>query len=168
MVRSPRFTPQSFAIFLSFAMAATAHASNTNIVLYASKATVRAGTWAVKADSSAAGGYTIENPNLGAAKLSAPLASPKNYFEIKFPAYAGQPYHLWIRSKSLNNSVTNDSVYVQFSDSVTDTGASIDRIGTGAAEAVVLQACTGAVEAGWGWVGNGRGGVGGGVLLLNT
>jgi len=168
MVRSPKFLPHSFAILITVAIAATVHASNTNIVLYASKATVRAGTWAVKADSTAAGGYTIENPNLGAAKLTTPLASPKNYFEIKFPAYAGQPYHLWIRSKSLNNSVRNDSVYVQFSDSVTDTGASIDRIGTGAAEAVVLQACTGAVEAGWGWSDNGWCGSGKSIYFQST
>jgi endonuclease/exonuclease/phosphatase family metal-dependent hydrolase len=168
MVRSPKFMPYSFAIFLSLAMAATAHASNTNIVLYASKATVRAGTWAVKADSTAAGGYLIENPNAGAAKILAPLASPKNYFEIKFPAYAGQPYHLWIRSKSLNNGITNDSVYVQFSDSVKDTGASADRIGTTSGEAVVLQACTGAVEAGWGWSDNGWCGSGKAIYFQNT
>lgn len=160
--------PHSFAIFLTLAMAATTHASNTNIVLYASKATVRAGNWAVKADSTAAGGFLIENPNLGAAKLSAPLASPKNYFEIKFPAYAGQPYHLWIRSKSLNNAVSNDSVYVQFSDSVTDTGASVHRIGTASAEAVVLQACTGAVEAGWGWSDNGWCGAGKAIYFQTT
>lgn len=160
--------PHSFAISLSFAMAATAHASNTNIVLYASKATVRAGTWAVKADSTAAGGFLIENPNAGAAKVLTPLASPKNYFEIKFPAYAGQPYHLWIRSKSLNNSISNDSIYVQFSDSVTDTGASIDRIGTTSGEAVVLQACTGAVEAGWGWSDNGWCGSGKAIYFQST
>src|SRR5215468_1978700 len=168
MVHSPKFTPHFFAILLTLAMAATAHASNTNIVLYASKATVRAGTWAVKADSTAAGGYLIESPNLGAAKLLVPLASPKNYFEIKFPAYAGQPYHLWIRSKSLNNSVSNDSVYAQFSDSVTDTGSSIDRIGTASAEAVVLQACTGAVEAGWGWSDNGWCGSGKAIYFQST
>jgi endonuclease/exonuclease/phosphatase family metal-dependent hydrolase len=168
MVRSPKFMQHSFASFLIFAMAITAHASNTNIVLYASKAPVRAGTWAVKADPTAAGGYLIENPNAGAAKVLAPLASPKNYFEIKFPAYAGQPYHLWIRSKSLNNSVSNDSVYAQFSDSVTDTGVSIDRIGTGSAEAVVLQACTGAVEAGWGWSDNGWCGSGKAIYFQTT
>jgi endonuclease/exonuclease/phosphatase family metal-dependent hydrolase len=160
MVLSPKFMSYAFAILLSFALAATAHANSNDVVLYASKAPVRAGNWAVKADSTAAGGYLIANPDLGAAKLLVPLATPKNFFEIKFPAYAGQAYHLWIRSKSLNNSTSNDSVYVQFSDSVTVAGSAIDRIGTTSAETVVLQACTGALESGWGWSDNGWCGLG--------
>ena len=83
MVRSPKFMSHSFAIWLTFALAATAHANSNDVVLYASKAPVRAGTWAVKADSTAAGGFVIGNPNLGAAKLLTPLAKPQNYFEIK-------------------------------------------------------------------------------------
>jgi len=150
-----KFAALAFAIVLSFAMEATAQANSNDIVLYASKATVRAGTWAVKADSTAAGGFLIENPNLGAPKLMVPLATPVNFFEIKFPAYAGQPYHLWIRARSLNNSTNNDSVYVQFSDSVTQAGSAINRIGTTSGQAVVLQSCTGAPEAGWGWADNG-------------
>jgi len=150
-----KFAALAFAILLSFAMEATAQANSNDIVLYASKATVRAGTWAVKADSTAAGGFLIENPNLGAPKLLVPLATPLNFFEIKFPAYADQPYHLWIRARSLNNSTNNDSVYVQFSDSVTQSGSAIDRIGTSSGQAVVLQSCTGAPEAGWGWTDNG-------------
>src|SRR5882672_2568023 len=143
MVHFPRLLrSHSFAILLSFAMVATAHANSNDVVLYASKAPVRAGTWAVKADANAAGGFLIGTPDLGVGKLLAPLAKPVNYFEIKFPAYAGVPYHLWVRSKALNNATGNDSAYVQFSDSVTEAGAAVDRIGTASAETVVLQACT--------------------------
>ena len=155
MAHWTKFMSYSFAIVLSSALAAAAQANSNDVVLYASKAPVRAGTWAVMADSTAAGGYLIRNPDVGAAKVLVPLAKPLNYFEITFPAYAGLQYHLWIRSKSLNNSTTNDSVYVQFSDSVNDAGSAIDRIGTTSAEAVVLQACTGAPESGWGWSDNG-------------
>ena len=109
MARLPKFMSYLFAFLLSFALAATAQANSNDVVLYASKAPVRAGTWAVQADSTAAAGYLIQNPDLGAAKLLVPLAKPLNYFEISFPAYAGLPYHLWIRSKSLNNSASNDS-----------------------------------------------------------
>jgi endonuclease/exonuclease/phosphatase family metal-dependent hydrolase len=168
MVLSPKFMSYAFAILLSFALAATAHANSNDVVVYASKAPVRAGNWAVKADSTAAGGYLIANPDLGATKLLVPLATPKNFFEIKFPAYAGQAYHLWIRSKSLNNSTSNDSVYVQFSDSVSASGSAIDRIGTTSAEAVVLQACTGAQEAGWGWSDNGWCGSGKAMYFQTT
>jgi PKD repeat protein len=168
MVHPPKFISLSFAMLLSFALAATAHANSNDVVLYASKAPVRAGTWAVKADSTAAGGFLIENPDLGVPKLLVPLAKPQNFFEIKFPAYAGQPYHLWIRARSLNNSTANDSVYVQFSDSVTQAGSTIDRIGTTSAEAVVLQACTGAQEMGWGWSDNGWCGLGKPIYFQNT
>lgn len=160
MADLPKFMSYLFATLLSFALAATAQANSNDVVLYASKAPVRAGTWVVTADSTAAGGYLIQNPDAGAAKLLVPLAKPVNYFEITFPAYAGLPYHLWIRSKSLNNATSNDSVYVQFSDSVNDAGSAIDRTGTTAAETVVLQACTGAPESGWGWSDNGWCGAG--------
>ncbi len=102
-----------------------AHASSSDVVLYASKAPVKSGTWAVVADSSAAGGYAIGNPNLGAAKITTPLAAPKNYFQLTFPAYSGKAYHLWIRARSLNNATSNDSVYVQFSDSVNSSNLSL-------------------------------------------
>jgi PKD repeat protein len=143
-------------------------ATSSDVVLYASTAPVRAGTWAVVADSTAAGGFAISNPNLGAAKLTTPLASPKNYFEMTFPAYSGQPYHLWIRGKSLNNSYRHDSVYVQFSDSVTSGGAAVDRIGTTSGAAVSLQQCNGAAELGWGWTDNGWCGLGANVFFSTT
>jgi len=160
MVLSPKFMSYAFAILLSFAWVANAHANSNDVVLYASKAPVRAGTWAVKADATAAGGFLIGTPDLGAPKVLAPRAQPANYFEIKFPAYAGLPYHLWIRSKSLNNATSNDSVYVQFSDSVTAAGTATARIGTTSAETVVLQACNGAAESAWGWSDNGWCGAG--------
>lgn len=146
----------------------SAQASSNDIVLYASKATVRAGTWGVIADRTAAGGYLIANPNTGAKKIKVPLANPANYFEITFPAYSGQQYHLWVRAKSLGNSTSHDSVFFQFSDSVTSSGAAVDRIGTTSGNAVVLQACKGAPENGWGWTDNGWCRLGQPVLFQNT
>jgi hypothetical protein len=61
----------------------------------------------------------MSNPDAGAAKLTTPLASPSNYFELTFQADAGVAYHLWMRGKAVNNYWGNDSVYVQYSDSVT-------------------------------------------------
>jgi PKD repeat protein len=127
-----------------------ARAADNDIVLYASTAPVRSGTWAVVSDSTAAGGYAVTTP-VSAIKISTALASPVNYFELTFPAYSSQAYHLWIRGKAANNSYTHDSAFVQFSDSVTSTGTAIDRIGSTSAAAVVLQGCTGNPEQGWGW-----------------
>ena len=156
------------AVWLISGFAVFAHGSSSDIVLYAAKAPVRKGTWAVVADSTAAGGKAIANPNLGAPKLTAPLAKPANYFELTFPAYSAKAYHLWIRGKAAGNSTNNDSVYVQFSDSVTSAGSAIHRIGTTSGATVMLQACTTAIDHGWGWTDNGWCGLGANVFFKAT
>lgn len=150
------------------ALSPTLAQASTDIVLHAAKAPVRAGTWAVVADSTAADGFAMANPNLGAPEVKIPVANPTNYFQMTFPAYSGTAYHLWIRGKAANNSYTNDSVYVQFSDSVTSGGAAVDRIGTTSAAAVVLQKCTGALEQGWGWADNGWCGLAANIQFSTT
>lgn len=147
--------------------AVSAHAANANVVLYASKAPVRAGSWAIVSDSTAAGGAAIAT-KVSATKVATPLASPANYFQMTFPASSGQAYHLWVRGKAANNSYSHDSAYIQFSDSVTSTGAATDRIGTASAAAVVLQGCTGNAEQGWGWEDNGWCGTGTNVHFQTT
>src|SRR6185437_8995453 len=132
----------------------SAQAADTNVVLYASKAPVRAGSWKVVPDPTAAGGSAITTP-VSTTKIATPLASPANYFQMTFPANGGESYHLWIRGKAASNSYNHDSVYVQFSDSITSSGAATQRIGTASATAVVLQGCTGNPEQGWGWEDNG-------------
>jgi hypothetical protein len=47
------------------------------------------------------------------------LTPVAHYFELTFQADAGVAYHLWMRGKAVNNYWGNDSVYVQYSDSVT-------------------------------------------------
>lgn len=109
------------------------------------------GRWALVNDASAADGITLENADLGDAKITTPLASPVSYVEATFHVAAGVPYHLWLRMRANGDSYTNDSVYVQFSGSTTSTGTAAYRIGTTQAFGVVLQEGTGAPESGWGW-----------------
>jgi PKD repeat protein len=166
---------RSFPIFLPAVLVAvcvvmpaiSAHAANTNVVLYASKAPVRAGSWVIVADPTAAGGSAMTT-RVSTARVASPLASPANYFQMTFPASSGQAYHLWIRGKAANNSYSHDSAYVQFSDSISSTGAAVDRIGTTSAAAVVLQGCTGSPEQGWGWEDNGWCGTGTNVHFQST
>ena len=127
------------------------------IVLYASRAKPIAGTWRVVPDGTAAGGARIEHPDAGAEKLITPLADPADYFELTFTAKANVAYRLWLRSRALNDSYANDSVFVQFSGSVTNTGTAVSRIGTTAAERISLEDCSGCGVAGWGWQDNGYG-----------
>lgn len=147
--------------------AVSAQAADNDVVLYASKAPVRAGSWVVISDSTAAGGSAMTTP-VSATKISTAQASPANYFQMTFPANGAQSYHLWIRGKAANNSYSHDSVFVQFSDSVSSSGAAVDRIGSTSAAAVVLQGCTGNPEKGWGWEDNGWCGTGTNIRFKTT
>src|SRR6185295_9738683 len=113
-----------------------------DIVLYAAEAPVAA-NWSVVADATAAGGSRLQNPNAGAGKLAAASAAPTAYFELTFDARAGRGYHLWIRAQASSNDATNDSVFVQFDNSVDANGAPAYRIGTTNAVVYNLEECSG-------------------------
>jgi endonuclease/exonuclease/phosphatase family metal-dependent hydrolase len=130
---------------------------SSNIVLYASEAPVLAGNWTVAADTTAAGGARLQNADAAAPKVTAAALSPVHYFEMPFDAEAGKSYRLWLRGKALKNSWANDSVFVQFSDSVDANGAAVSRIGTTSSTTVNLEDCAGCGIAGWGWQDNGYG-----------
>jgi hypothetical protein len=127
------------------------------IVLYASAATLRVGAWQVEADATAAGGSKIRQANLGAAKITVAAAEPANYFELTFTAEAGRGYRLWARGKADSNAWANDSVFVQFNQSVTSSGVAAWRIGTSTAAEINLEDCSGCGVSGWGWQDNGYG-----------
>lgn len=139
------------------------------VVLYASQATRIAGAWRLETDSTAAGGQRLHHPDAGAAKVTTASAPPANYFEQTFNAEAGVPYRLWIRGRADRNYWANDSVFVQFSASVTSTGAATMRIGSTSAAEVNLEDCIGCGVSGWGWQDNGYGaGVLGPVIYFAT
>jgi endo-1,3-1,4-beta-glycanase ExoK len=135
-------------------IAIDANASSSDVVLYASRARVRAGSWTVIADPTAAGRHAMTTPDRGAPAIKTPLVHPRSYFELTFPATAGKPYHLWIRGKAGNNSRNNDSAYFQFSDTVSRTGSALYRIGTTSAAAINLRPCPVQPDHGWGWTNN--------------
>jgi hypothetical protein len=118
------------------------------------------GAWSIVADSSAAGGKRVSNPDASAAKLAAPLPSPADYFDLEFEAKAGVAYRLWIRGRADADFWGNDSAYIQFSGSVTGTGSPTWRIGTTSATTYTLENCIGCGLRGWGWNDNSYEGVG--------
>jgi PLD-like domain len=127
------------------------------VVLYAGDATKVVGSWLVENDTTAAGGRHIRNPNAGVAKIVTPLANPASYFELTFTAEAGKPYRLWLRGKAEGNSWSNDSVHVQFSSAVNQSGTAVYRIGTATSTEFNLESCSGCGLSGWGWEDNGWG-----------
>lgn len=154
------------SVSLLIAMAQT---GATDIVLYASEATVKTSQWQVISDSTAAGGACLSNSDLGATKVTTAFASPASYFEMTFTAQTGTAYRLWIRGKAASNSPYNDSVYAQFSGSVDSTGNPIYRIGTTSGAAVNIEDCSGCGLSGWGWQDNGWGiGVNGPLIYFQA
>ena len=128
-----------------------------DVVLWASEAPVRVGAWSAVSDGTAAGGSRIANPDANAPKKTTALANPTDYFEMTFNAQAGTDYRLWIRSKAQADFWGNDSVFVQFSDSVNGSGSPVFRIGTTGATEMNLEDCSGCGLQGWGWQDNGWG-----------
>jgi len=143
----------------------------SNVVIWASdvpSSNVH-GSWTKETNNSAAGQVALRHPDQGAAKLLAPLASPTNYFDVNFPAVAGQPYRLWIRGRADGDYWGNDSVYAQFSGSLDSSGTSNYRIGTTDGLVVNLEDCSGCGLQGWGWQDDGWGiGVYGPLIYFST
>ena len=100
--------------------------------------------------------------------MATPAADPPSYVELEFLAEANVPYHLWMRMKADNDSYQNDSVWVQFSDSIDGGGNPLWRIGSTDATSVVLEDCSGCGEQGWGWNDNGYGTAGRPVMFATS
>ena len=127
------------------------------IVMYARDVTATQGNWRLEQDPSAALGRRLRNPDGGAAKVTAASATPGDYVEFRFNAEAGVNYHLWMRGRADGDHWANDSVFVQFSDSVDAAGAPTWRIASTSATVVNLEDGTNAGVKGWGWQDNGYG-----------
>jgi glucose/arabinose dehydrogenase len=128
-----------------------------DVVLYAADGTRVAGGWQLVADTTAAGGLRMSEPDGGAPKLVTALAAPTSFFELTFNAEAGRAYRLWVRGKAVGNHFANDSAHIQFSGSVTSAGLATYRIGSTSSTAFVLEDCSGCGLSGWGWADNGYG-----------
>jgi hypothetical protein len=110
------------------------------------------GAWTPIADSTAAAGIKLSDPDAGAATIDAPNAAPTDYFDATFEAAGATRYRLWLRMHAIDNSKWNDSVYVQFSDSTDSSGNAIYRMNTTGGLLVNLATdSTGSSDQGWGW-----------------
>jgi len=139
--------------------ATDASSPGEDVVLWAADARITA-DWTPVADASAAGGKRLQNPNAGVAKQGTALSSPTKYFELTFNALSGRGYRLWIRGKAISNNFANDSVHVQFDNSLNAAGLVDYRIGTTNGVVYNLEECSGCGLSAWGWEDNGWGTVG--------
>jgi Beta-propeller repeat len=152
----PETGGDSTVVLPRMAVPPTAECTAGEVVMYTGSPERQNG-WNAVADATAAGGVRLFNPDAGAPKLLKALAMPANAFDLDFTADAQTDYRLWLRGIALNNFWGNDSVFVQFSDSVDGSGAATWRMGTTSATAVNLEDCSGCGLKGWGWQDNGWG-----------
>ena len=67
---------------------------------------------------------------------------------------SGVAYRVWIRMRAQDNSSSNDSVHMQFSDAVMGAGSTTRTMAIGStssAEFVLQDGPDGAPDSGWGW-----------------
>jgi len=135
--------------------------SDPTIVLWAAHVPpsgIVGAAWQMLTDGSAAGGSGLWNPDGAQPKIAPALAAPASYVEMTFNATAGIPYHLWVRLRAQNDSFSNDSVHVQFNDSVDASGNATMQFGsTSSAEVVLQNGSSGSANQSWGWADNGWG-----------
>jgi endonuclease/exonuclease/phosphatase family metal-dependent hydrolase len=129
----------------------SAQSQSGDVVILSSDVTTVEGNWARLGSSSGAGSAKMTSADRGWSSVDQPLASPSDYFEATFTAQAYVPYRVWLRLRATGNSKWNDSVWVQFSDSVGAGGAATYRIGTTSGLLVNLEDCSGCGVAEWGW-----------------
>jgi hypothetical protein len=145
---------------------------NPTIVLWpahAAPGSIVGGAWQMMTDGTAAGGSAAWNPDASQPKISPALASPASYMQLTFTANAGVPYHLWVRLRAQNNALANDSVHIQFNDSVDAGGAPAMQVGTSSSAEVILQnGPTGGANQSWGWADNGWGVAGATIYFATT
>lgn len=151
------FAPALLLLALVSASDLSAQSSSTDVVLRPGRAAAVNGGWSIVSDPGAAEGVAVRHPDAGGAKNSRALAQPVHYFEVTFQADAQVPYRVWLRSKAQNDFWGNDSVFLQFSGSLDDTGVAAYRIGTTSSLTVNLEDCLGCGLSGWGWQDTGWG-----------
>jgi PKD repeat protein len=130
--------------------------SSGDVVIYASDTAsiARRGSWVTASDSLSPGGIKLTTPDQNISTTNAPLATPQHYLDVTFSADAGKQYRVWLRLRARNNQKANDSVWVQFSDSLVN-GSAMYRMNSTSGLLVNLAttASASSLQA-WGWKNN--------------
>jgi hypothetical protein len=172
LASAPGLTKDDTRVLKRTAAPATASCTVGEVVVYPGVHSDGAGgadSWQSVSDSTAAGGARMFYPDHGAPKVVAPLANPPSWFEIDFAADANVDYRVWLRGKAQNDYWGNDSVWLQFGDSINPSGQPIWRTQTTSGTWAGLEDCSGCGMKNWGWQDNGYGtGVLGPVVRFAT
>lgn len=132
----------------------TPYLATGDMVLHAGVSPAITGSrWVVENSSVGASGKKIRNYNQNGTSSAtvAPAATPADYFELEFHPRTGKDYRVWVRGWADDNHYANDSVSIQFTNSVNASGQPIYRTGTTGAMIYSVEDCSGAGLSGWGW-----------------
>lgn len=149
--RGARVRTGILAAAVCLTLAPRASAASGDVVLYPTDATTIAGNWARVQSASGAGTTKMQSVDRGWSTVTAPLASPDDYFEASFTAPAYTKYHVWLRLRATDDSKYNDSVWVQFSDALNRGGETVYPIGSTQALLANLATCGSCAPSRWGW-----------------
>jgi hypothetical protein len=126
------------------------------VVIYASDTAsiARRGSWVTASDSLSPNGAKLTTPDQNISSVTAPLAAPQHYLDVTFSADAGKQYRVWLRLRARSNHKSNDSVWVQFSDSLVN-GSAMYRMNSTSGLLINLATTSSASSLqAWGWKNN--------------
>lgn len=123
------------------------------IVLTAADVRVIRGNWKKEVSKGSPGNRALVSADRRRSWMNAPRPAPADYFEATFRPVADVPYRVWLRLRGRRTN--GDSVWVQFTGAVTESGAPLWRVGTKAGLLVLQSPCRGCPPSGWGWEDNG-------------
>ena len=87
------------------------------------------GNWKKVVDSTASSQTILADLPDSGEKIVPPQLNPEHYFEVDFYASNDIDYHVWVRMKAQDDSISSDSIYIQFNDSINEKGETVYRIG---------------------------------------
>jgi hypothetical protein len=124
-----------------------------NIVIYANDVAQGGfhGSWRKVSDSSSPDDIKLTTTDAGVVNADSPLAAPTDYVDISFNAAAGTQYTVWLRLRASNNSRSNDSVWLQFSDARVNGSPAYVIGGTSGLLVALATDGTGSGLNQWGW-----------------
>ena len=122
-------------------------------MIYAADVTSLHGTWTQGERSDGRGRHQADEPRRRRRRARAlRWPNPTNYFDVSFPALGGTRYRVWLRIHAIGDSKWNDSVFVQFSDSVDDSRARRSIASAPPPRLMInLWTCGDCQSFGWGW-----------------
>src|SRR5215218_312373 len=99
-------------------MGVAASTAAQDIVVYSSDVSTIQGNWSRASSTTGAGGQKMTSSDFGWSSTDTALANPSNYFETTINVQSGTAYRVWVRMRATGDSKWNDSVYLQFSNSL--------------------------------------------------